>query len=66
MNARPASEAVILSVLRTFPPDKPMIVGLAETLKISPRAAGSAVANLIRDGKVKRGAAGLYLPSGTI
>lgn len=63
MNSLSTNDDVILAVIRTLPVDKPMIVGLAESMKMPPRAAGSAVARLVRAGKIRVGCSGLYLPA---
>lgn len=62
MNSFCTNDRVILATLRTLPIGKPMIVGLAEALKMPPRAAGAAVVELIRAGKIRVGLSGLYLP----
>ena len=63
MNSFSTNDDAILAVLRTLPVGKPLIVGLAESMKMPPRAAGSAVARLVRAGKIPVGRSGLYLPA---
>ena len=63
MNNFSTRDHAVLTAIRTLPTGTPMIVGLAESLKMTQREAGAAVVRLMRAGKIRAGMTGLYLAS---